>query len=75
MSNIAEGFDGGSDPEFRRFLRIAKRSGTEVKSHPYVALDQGYVAQGTFNELYELVSEVQKVIGGFIRYLRGSSAK
>jgi len=71
MSNIAEGFDGGSDPEFRRFLRIAKRSATEVKSHLYVALDQGYVVQQTFNELYEMVSEVQKVIGGFIRYLRG----
>ena len=71
MSNIAEGFDGGSDPEFRRFLRIAKRSATEVKSHLYVALDQGYVVQQTFNELYEMVSEVQKVIGGFIRYFRG----
>ena len=32
MHNIAEGFDGGSNPEFVRFLRYAQRSCTEVKS-------------------------------------------
>jgi four helix bundle protein len=40
MSNIAEGFDGGTDAEFCRFLRMAKRSATELQSHFYVALDQ-----------------------------------
>lgn len=40
MHNIAEGFDGGSDAEFIRFLRYAQRSCTEVKSPLYAALDQ-----------------------------------
>lgn len=72
MSNIAEGFDGGTDAEFRRFLRMAKRSATELQSHFYVALDQKYLAQKDFQELYDLAAEVQRMIGGFIRYLRES---
>ena len=50
MSNIAEGFDGGSDPEFRRFLRIAKRSSSELQSHFYAAVDQGYIPQSVFTD-------------------------
>ncbi|MBI3536161.1 MAG: four helix bundle protein [Chloroflexi bacterium] len=40
MANIAEGFDGGTDIEFARFLQIAFRSATEVQSHSYAALDE-----------------------------------
>ena len=32
MHNIAEGFESGSDPEFVRFLKIARRSAAEVQS-------------------------------------------
>src|SRR6267143_1458948 len=53
MSNIAEGFDGGSDPEFRRFLRMAKRSASELQSHFYAALDQGYIEKSVFTDLYD----------------------
>lgn len=31
MDNIAEGFDGGSNPEFIRFLGYAQRLATEVQ--------------------------------------------
>jgi len=40
MHNIAEGFDGGSNAEFAKFLRYAQRSCSEVRSELYVALDQ-----------------------------------
>ena len=39
MHNIAEGFDGGFNAEFVRFLRYPQRSCTEVKSQIYAALD------------------------------------
>lgn len=49
MSNIAEGFDRGSRPEFHKFLVIAKGSCAEVRSQLYVALDCGYVTQQDFD--------------------------
>ena len=72
-ANIAEGFDGGSDAEIRRFLRMSKRSATELQSHLYVALDQRYVGPKEFKELYDLAAEAQRLVGGFIRYLRGEA--
>ncbi len=72
-ANIAEGFDAGSDAEFRRFLRMAKRSLTELQSHLYVALDLEYLGEKAFRPLYDHSAEVKRLIGGFLRYLRGSS--
>ncbi len=57
MHNIAEGFDGGSNAEFARFLRIAQRSCTEVKSQLYIALDRKYINQEQFERLYEQASK------------------
>jgi four helix bundle protein len=73
MANVAEGFDGGSDVEFIRFLRYARRSASEVQSHLYLALDQGYIAQAQFDAIYETAAETKRLIGGFIRYLQSAS--
>jgi four helix bundle protein len=73
MHNIAEGFDSGSDPEFARFLRYAQRSCTEIQSQLYVALDQKYVSEAQFQDLYDFAKRVHSVIGGFIKYLVASS--
>ena len=69
MHNISEGFDGGSDSEFVRFLRYAQRSCTEVKSQLYAALDQDYISDEQFRVIYEEATQTHKCIGGFIRYL------
>lgn len=73
MANIAEGFDGGSTREFLKFLAYAFRSATEVQSHLYVALDQGYLDQQAFKLLYDHGVKVKSIIRGFIRYLRYDS--
>ena len=50
MHNIAEGFDAGSDAEFIRFLKISRRSASEVQSQLYLALDrQIHYKQSTSN--------------------------
>lgn len=52
MSNVAEGFDAGSDRGFVNFLRIAYRSASEVESLLYVAKDIGYINQAEFEGCY-----------------------
>jgi four helix bundle protein len=69
MSNIAEGFSRRSTKEFTQFLFIAKGSAAEVQSQLYVALDQGYINQEKFNELYSKSDEVARLLSGFIQYL------
>ncbi len=73
MHNIAEGFDGGSNAEFKRFLRYAQRSCSEVQSQLYVAFDQGYIDQLQFDRLYELSNHAKSKIGGFISFLLKSN--
>ncbi|MBC7170078.1 four helix bundle protein [Candidatus Bipolaricaulota bacterium] len=75
MANIAEGFDSRSDHEFVRFLSYAYRSASELQSHLYIALDQGYLSETQFNQLYGETVEVKKLINGFIRYLKQKPAR
>jgi len=70
MHNIAEGFEAGSDPEFVRFLKMARRSAGEVQSQLYLALDVGYIAEEERQKAYILSMEVKKLINGMMTYLR-----
>ena len=69
MHNTAEGFDSETNPEFIRFLRYAKRSCTEVQSELYVALDQQYITEAEFQEVYDHAGRTRAAIRGFIKYL------
>lgn len=69
MHNIAEGFDGGSNAEFVKFLRYSQRSCSEVQSQLYVALDQAYISQEEFDSIYEQAAKTHAKVGGFIGYL------
>ena len=82
MHNIAEGFDSETNPEFVRFLRYAKRSCTEVQTCPpslslrrggrgelYVALDQQYITNTEFQDVYDRAGRTRAAIRGFIKYL------
>ena len=75
ISNIAEGFERGGNAEFVQFLSIAKGSVGEVKSQAYIALDQGYIDLGKFEQLQTLASDVGKKLGGLMAYLRKSGMK
>ena len=69
MHNIAEGFDGGSNAEFLRFLGYTKRCCTEVQSELYVGLDRRYVTQEQFNALYDQACLARAKRGAFMKYL------
>jgi four helix bundle protein len=70
MNNIAEGWASQSNPEFIRFLTYSRRSCAETQNCLYIALDQKYVTERTFQENYDQALKVIKIIDGLLRYLR-----
>jgi four helix bundle protein len=72
MSNIAEGFESGTKPEFLNYLYIAKGSAGEVRAQLYAAYDIGYLNTETFKHLNSLVLECSRLVASFIRALKSS---
>ena len=60
---------------FVQFLATAKGSAAEVRCQLYVAADQGYLQEGDFIELNALAAETGNMVGGLMKYLRGSGYK
>ena len=75
MSNIAEGFSRKGHKEFIQFLFISKSSAAEVQSQLYAALDQNYITQKTFEEIYNQAEKISKMDSGFIKYLKSQLNK
>jgi four helix bundle protein len=75
MDNIVEGFGRGSKNEFVQFLTIGKGSAEELKSQLYRGLDNDYISQTEFDELYSKTEKYCKMTGGLISYLNGSEIK
>lgn len=69
ISNIAEGYEGQNNRVFIRHLYIARGSAGEVRSQAYIALDQGYISQQTFAQIYALTKDIARLITRFIQYL------
>jgi four helix bundle protein len=53
LSNIAEGFERGSNAELIHFLYVAKGSAGELRAQMYVALDQGYISTADRLKVHE----------------------
>lgn len=63
MSNIAEGFERGSNIEFVQFLYIAKGSAGETRAQLYIAHDLNYISDTEFKKYvhYVKISQVSSV--------------
>ena len=72
MSNIAEGFESGTQQEFINYLYIAKGSAGEVRAQLYAALDIDYLKIETFKYLNGLVLECSRLISSFITGVKRS---
>lgn len=73
--NIAEGF-GCGDPEFARFLRIARRSLNEVQDCVLSALHKGYVTPEDLIAARQLQRRLYPALASLIRTLdRGKQAR
>jgi four helix bundle protein len=68
-NNIAEGFERGSDADFRRFLFISLGSCSEVKSMIYIAHHLHYMTYEESIQMRKDLTEISRMIKGFIRIL------
>jgi len=73
-SNIAEGKGRGSDKELVHFLSQARGSLYEVHTQLIIARHQHYVPDGEARFLLDEVGEVGRILNGFIRSFRTTSA-
>jgi four helix bundle protein len=62
MSNVAEGFERESGPQFVQFLQIARASAGDVRSLLYVALDLGYVGEAEHARLHAQCLDVTRLV-------------
>jgi four helix bundle protein len=75
MGAIPEGFARRSNKEFIQYLFVSLSSAAELQSHFYVALDQRYVNQETFDRIYQQAEKVGKMDSNLITYLRECDKK
>lgn len=75
LSNIAEGFEKGTRPEFARSLYIAKGSNGELRAQALVALDRKYWPKETFEEVNDKSRRLGAGLANLIAYLKRSGPK
>jgi four helix bundle protein len=75
MDNIAEGFERGSKLEFINSLGYSKGEVGELKSQLNRCLDNKYINQQIFDDLYSKADKITKKITVFITYLNNSNIK
>ena len=69
-SNIAEGFERETIPDFIHFLFVAKGSAGELRTQLYLALDQQLVGKDVAERLIDETRHVSIVISHLIGYLK-----
>ncbi len=75
LSNIAEGFERGSNAELLHFLYVTKGSAGELRAQMYVALDQGYISEGDCEQVHKRCVNVSSQVAGLIKYLKRTHMK
>jgi len=70
MSNIAEGFESGTQDKMLNYLYIAKGSVGEVRAQLYAAKDVGYIKEKRFNNLKGQAEECSRLIYSFIKKVK-----
>jgi four helix bundle protein len=69
-SNIAEGYGRNSTGDYKRFLQIANGSLYELQTQIQIALDLNYITQESFNKVFNLSIEIDKILYTIIQKLK-----
>ena len=65
-SNIAEGFNRGSDKEFIYFLKVAKGSAAEVEMQLIISKKLNYINDDDVKPALDLYNEIVRMLGTLI---------
>jgi four helix bundle protein len=68
-SNIAEGSERNSAPDFRRFLNIAKGSAAELRTQVYISKEVSLFTETDANELLFELKSISKMLQALYRSL------
>jgi four helix bundle protein len=71
-ANIAEGYGRYYYQESVRFAYIARGSLEETNSHLFFAREMGYISDEEFKRAVSRISELNRMINGYISYLKRS---
>ena len=74
-SNVAEGCGRAGDPDLGRFAKIARGSVCEVQCQLMLAADLGYGKRETLAALEREAREINLMLRGLIRFLRGQQSR
>ena len=69
MSNIAEGFESRTQPQFIEYLGRAKASAGEVRCQLYIIQDLQYLSEEDFQRAFDLADRAARQIARFMDYL------
>jgi four helix bundle protein len=73
-SNISEGQQRYSSPDFRHFLRITRGPLAELETQLILAKELGYITPAQLDAFTEQIATVGKLIAGLIRSLSARAA-
>jgi four helix bundle protein len=68
-SNIAEGAERNSTPDYIRFLHIAKGSAAELRTQLYIAQRVGLIDQAAQTKLTQDCKQIAAMLQGLIKSL------
>lgn len=69
-SNIAEGCGRQTSKDTIHFLHISRGSLYELETQYYLAFDQKYIDENSFNSTLEQIQTCKKLLNGFINYYK-----
>jgi len=69
-SNIAEGCGRQTAKDTIHFLHISRGSLYELETQCFIALDQGYITQIKFDQIFESIQSLKRLLNGFINYYK-----
>jgi four helix bundle protein len=71
-TNIAEGCGRSTEAELVRFMDIASGSASEVDYLLYLSLELTYIDSKSYMSLADELTEVRKMLAGYIKSVRNS---